>query len=515
MDEDEAARTIYNDGRGDCRIRYEDGTWVAVDVDTSGYDNWLEDAEELDPQEWYYKSLLKRYNSLRETLANVDPQKLAALAEADPDRFAKARIPSKRKDWLQTIEIKYPTPALAAQMWHANLFNALEYCAEALGGHDAISKQMSCWIWTLLALVGDKGTLEYRYAGRVRELGLKAGQLGLRLRNGNTVDSRKNNDGDDVEQWAVEDEGTDGEEDIEDIPEHESNVSEGANETSSEKAPMENGDKLSCLAETNIRSQLPLTLGVENIGLGKQLDGVDERAVTAAAPQDAKQHKRDDDAEMSISDDEGEVQEDSTSKHASEADDVEAARARLLAQLGERLVQTSVPAPSPGYHPGYQKHGPSGQGGRHRHNGKVCHDANCRITKRRNKVNGQDTYLEKASTPPSAPRFPSRAEAEVQRQKLREEELSKARGEGLEYDESPTTTKPQEEAVNQNQKPSSTPASTETKIQIGPSYDSSSDSHMNDVVPVDLNTRVTIDMILTVVAECYGQKDLLRYREMW
>jgi hypothetical protein len=32
---------------------------------------------------------------------------------------------------------------------------------------------------------------------------------------------------------------------------------------------------------------------------------------------------------------------------------------------------------------------------------------------------------------------------------------------------------------------------------------------------VDLNTRVTIDMILTVVGECYGQRDLLRFRETW
>lgn len=31
----------------------------------------------------------------------------------------------------------------------------------------------------------------------------------------------------------------------------------------------------------------------------------------------------------------------------------------------------------------------------------------------------------------------------------------------------------------------------------------------------DLNTSVTIDMILTIVAECFGQKDLLAYRRRW
>jgi len=32
---------------------------------------------------------------------------------------------------------------------------------------------------------------------------------------------------------------------------------------------------------------------------------------------------------------------------------------------------------------------------------------------------------------------------------------------------------------------------------------------------VDANTSVTIDMILTIVAECFGQKDLLAYRRRW
>jgi hypothetical protein len=31
----------------------------------------------------------------------------------------------------------------------------------------------------------------------------------------------------------------------------------------------------------------------------------------------------------------------------------------------------------------------------------------------------------------------------------------------------------------------------------------------------DINTKVTIDMILTIVAECFGQRDLLKYRGRW
>jgi hypothetical protein len=38
---------------------------------------------------------------------------------------------------------------------------------------------------------------------------------------------------------------------------------------------------------------------------------------------------------------------------------------------------------------------------------------------------------------------------------------------------------------------------------------------IGDVEIPDLNSKVTCDMILTVVAERYGQKDLLRFRDSW
>ena len=38
---------------------------------------------------------------------------------------------------------------------------------------------------------------------------------------------------------------------------------------------------------------------------------------------------------------------------------------------------------------------------------------------------------------------------------------------------------------------------------------------MTPLTESDWNTKVAIDMILTVVAECYGQKDLLEFRAAW
>jgi hypothetical protein len=40
-------------------------------------------------------------------------------------------------------------------------------------------------------------------------------------------------------------------------------------------------------------------------------------------------------------------------------------------------------------------------------------------------------------------------------------------------------------------------------------------SDREDASGADLNTTVTIGMILTIVAECYGQRDLLAYRRCW
>jgi hypothetical protein len=139
-----------------------------------------------------------------------------------------------------------------------------------------------------------------------------------------------------------------------------------------------------------------------------------------------------------------------------EAVDLEKARARLLAQLGDRLVQ-------PGIHTAEQS---SDSKGSHLSSGQISHD----VTQEQ----GQSATRS----------FPSRVEAERQRQLMREQERRK-------------------EAEKEK-----------IRVQQRDAKAVSKDlSH--SMTAVDMNTRVTIDMILTVVAECYGQKDLLKFREVW
>ncbi|KAF1952601.1 hypothetical protein CC80DRAFT_596419 [Byssothecium circinans] len=505
IEEDEEDRAMYGDGHGDFRAWYNDGTWVAVDLDDdAGYSDDSHDVKDLSPQEAYYRSLLNRYTNLRETLANADPKELAILVEADPEKYANVKIPSRRKQWLNVFEATFPTPALVAQITENKLYNALEFCTESLDCQNTISKKKSCWIWTLLALVGERGTLDYFRAGRVRELGQKAGQMGVGLRRGATIAKREDNEGNEVEEWEVDGQGTDGE-DAGDEADDETNEVEEAGPSKKSTNP-----------------QLPPTVGGGGADMGLRLDGTDGQEHDAT-PHAVGGDAGDESADMSLSEEDGEIQEEEEPiKPASEPSELEAARARLLAQLGGRLVTTSIPPSTPDF----KKHGESRAGGRHRHNGKTSKDTNSQGDKRRQKAHGTTAYPEESSSPP-AKVYPSREEAEKQRQKLREEELRRQSHGELAFAEESAETKTQRvssssslsddarKSIEQAELTSLPLTAAETKINAGHGHGPELDSESKDVVQVDLNTRVTIDMILTVVAECYGQKDLLRYREVW
>ncbi|KAF2131953.1 hypothetical protein P153DRAFT_364417 [Dothidotthia symphoricarpi CBS 119687] len=321
---DNSDRRTSLDAFGGQQALYRDGTWIAVDrefvaSDDSEYDS---DYHELDAQEECYKQLLGRFRALRNTYNEAHSQDPAQRKEAGFER-SDAQPPQSRHWWLYTLDREYPTLAQVFQMDDRTLYRGLEYCTHALDRFDTISGQKSCWIWTLLALAGDVGTLDHWKISRIRELGQKAGRLSRKLHSGQRFKDRQN-------------------------------------EAVAEK--------------------------------GKEVD-VDE---STEVPEDNEQDVQEKEDEHPTTDANGSevempVSEDGTHVDTNvEANDLEKARARLLAQLGDRLVQTGLPSSE---------------------DRKVPSDSNLPV--------------------------------------------------------------------------------------------------------VDSNTRVTIDMILTVVAECYGQRDLLSFREVW
>jgi hypothetical protein len=493
-------------------------------------DQWPENTEDLDGQEQYYKALLRRYEALRDTLANADSKKLARFAEADPSRYTDSKPPSTRKAWLRTLECDFPTLARVVHISEHNLFHALRYCAETLDRYEIISRQKSCWIWTLLALAGEVGTLDHYRIGRIRDLGHKAGQLGACLRSGarRRPVSDGGEDEDEDEEWSVDGEGTTGENE-EQNADLEANTVKNHDSDRILREAEEDGEDNEEVQEHSYDTHPNVPFALQNAtdSISAQLDGVGERKTDMHPQVEEENDGSDDSTDMSMSEDEGEIRENGRVEVEAEAPNIEEARARLLAQLGDRLIQPSIPSAKRSKQ-SMQAHHASRQGSRHYHNNKVCRDSDCYIAVTKTKEDQRTEGSGLKSAPPPVTVYPSRAEAEMQRQKMRDEALAKVKvNESLEYEDTPATVRLEatpafklsegslEAQTNTNggaEAAHSEPCLTDkvkAKKGEGPGAD------MEVIDATDLNTRVTVDMILTIVGECYGQRDLLRFREVW
>jgi hypothetical protein len=383
---------MYDAIHGDHRVIYEDGTWIARDPDYLQGDP-SDASEDLDPQEQYYTNLLRRYQSMRKTMdrpAKAPPS--PSTKKPNTKRIASA-VPKNRHAWLYVLDREYPTPTLVSGMTEEDVLAGLKYSAHSLDRFESITKQKSCWIWALLAKAPEAGTMDYLKIGCIRDLGHKAGQFGLRLRSAaeKPAEKSREDDEDDVEMRPPEEE--------DDVEEGEVDEGEEAYE------PPENTTPVVTEAQANGEAQRDVPADSEaEMSISSEEEG-EERQNLVPAPAQTPTLSRTNDTPHN-----------STKNEPASLED---ARARLLAQLGDRLVQ----APTTTAHDSPRQH------------------------------------------------FTSRAEAE----RYRDNDGSV-----------PTTAMPaKEEAVA-------------AEIDIP-----------------DLNTRVTIDMVLTVVAECYGQRDLLRFREIW
>ncbi|EUC41263.1 hypothetical protein COCMIDRAFT_106589 [Bipolaris oryzae ATCC 44560] len=364
---------------GTQRTVYNDGTWVALESESEGASEyWDGDVEDLDPQESCQWALIRRFYTLRNKLSTIREHKPPS-GKTTSSRKSQRSDQSGKHYWAEAIGRDYPALEEVTQMDESTLYVALHGCALSLDRSTEVSRQKSCWIWTLLALTGDFGTLDHERIGKIRDLGLAASRLVKRL-----------SDRSPEEQCAPEGETRDESDD-------------------------ESGDNSgSALVKEDDDSMVNADSGLES---GEVMDD------------DAG----DSGAEMAISEDEAETPD------AAEVGDLEKARARLLAQLGDRLVQPAVP--------------PS------------------------------DAPVET----PAASNFKllSRAEAERQRQEMR-------------------NNKPQKENVTR------APVSTSDAAQTN-----RAELQSTPLTESDVETRAAIDMILTVVAECYGQRDLLKFRKAW
>jgi hypothetical protein len=439
---------MYNSGRGDMRAVYEDGAWIARDkwAPESTPSGSTDDLSELDPQEQYYKQLLRRYEAQRKHFQRPPSPAQPSRPKKDTEERVITRIPWSRHEWLHVLDREYPTPALLSGFDEQNVFRGLKYCAHSLDRFESITRQKGCWIWALLAKAPEVGVLDYMKAGSIRDLGHKAGQFSTRLRSGTARRPHSDEESEEEGEWEAEGDGIE-----EEVSEH-SSAAESSEARASEKED-----------------------------LSMALNG-----------HTSKEHvSEESEADMSMSEDEA--------PRKAEPKTLEEARERLLAQLGDRLVQPATSS--------------------------ITQDSGMEKTE---KIDGvipeaeEGEIKDQEGAAQSKKVFNSRHEAEIYRQQLREKEQEKAQEKAQEQAQEHVHGKGQEhvQAKTQNQANKHEPdIATQQEDQLqreaANTSTSTSDVEPKELKIPDLNTRVTIDMILTVVAERYGQRDLLRFRELW
>jgi hypothetical protein len=358
---------------------FHEGTWIALDEHHGDQpsDRGSEEASAPSPQDRLYELLLKRYQNLRAMLTTIveggehaKTQNLPALADL-ADLLMSERnsaYQNKRKSkrvWPIVINKEFPTLDFLQRMDDSNVYSALDVCTDQVGRAASISPQLSCWMWTLLASVGDVGTLDNGKISRIRDLGQKVGLLGTRLRNGSSQHRRLSED-------------------------------EEGNSTRTEiKSSTKSG----------------VCEGAVEEDAGEMEEHINTQGNDGAVVSEASVELIDVPGNMpSIQMTPPELVEAEADRSAAEASEFEQARARLLTQLGDRLVQAQLPSP---------------------------------VTSPKLDVSHEE----------------------------------------VDY-------KGSDGALSENRDDSAG-------------------------FEADSNTRAAIDMVLTIVAECFGQKDLLEYRRRW
>jgi hypothetical protein len=404
---------------------YQDGAWIAVDEGYEAMYNEDDEFDDPDLQELYYKMLIKRFETLRRTLRNPEVYKSGQKSDVEANQSTPVNPPSNRHDWLYILDREFPTLAQISQLDEKNIRRGIEYCVNAMDRFDTISDQKSCWIWTLLALSSDIETLDSRKMSHIRDLGNKASQLSISLHQG--VVRQKFEDEHDLLYPEPAVEGLDNNLEVNKAGPYKAKVEDDSSGT----GPV----RLVANEHTEFTAE-----NTSNEHPSETQSGVQTQTRDSDAP--------------GISADTGESSDIGTND-----DSLERARARLLAQLGDNLVQAGIPTSAQTLN-NTDKMRRNNNEQLHPNSDDVQHEIKTRV-------------------------LPSRAEAERQRQMMRK----------------------------QNSSTDAVKVGNSSHSECSVDVPAVAEDHSS--YPVDSNTRITIDMILTVVAECYGQKDLLKSRKPW
>ncbi|KAK3985951.1 hypothetical protein QBC44DRAFT_334165 [Cladorrhinum sp. PSN332] len=188
-DDDQGDRSLYENGVGDSRGYYHDGAYTAApsppasvpespvpNTDWSSPD--MVAAQNRALRDAYYASLTKSFLSLRAILHQEPSSKLIAALPKDHGTEVGSFGARSWTFRVWTTRIRHTDP-LPVQIAALDRQSVLKLIRIILGGKFIrrgyeLRERTSRWIWALLARLPDRGELGYDEVGWVRELGKRA-----------------------------------------------------------------------------------------------------------------------------------------------------------------------------------------------------------------------------------------------------------------------------------------------------------------------------------------------------
>ncbi|TGJ83658.1 hypothetical protein E0Z10_g5116 [Xylaria hypoxylon] len=367
-EEQQADRTLYDDGVGDFRGYYHDGAYVACpdggwdegEGDEEYYDEDFEENEQDeaksesddDPdasesaedrprnsgadeiRDAYFTSITNQYLALRKILQAEPPDSaLHALPATNPTEVGEwKRGVDTFQRWEGRLRGTDPLPAQIAAMHKDSVFRLLRVllACKFLRKRTQLRERTSRWIWALLARLPDGGELDYMEVGWIRELGKRAVLLMVSLaelevlREHYDVAGSGPDDQDEYEADIDVDDCFD--EDLsQDLP----------IDVSSAPTPEDTGEHV----EHDLNPNTSITRGNAHQAPHSSTNPNHE---TSSAPLHTQSPDNASDVEMQLDSDmeDGEVaDEPPTPLHSDPVADIETAKARLLARLNDETIE--------------------------------------------------------------------------------------------------------------------------------------------------------------------------------
>lgn len=325
-DEDESVdRSIYASGVGDSRGYYYDGAYTAAPYTDSCSGKGDNDGGERDTdtdavalREAYYSSLASQFTALRRLLHQDPPASALQSLPRDHETEVGPFGPNSRTFRLWTNRLRYTDP-LPAQIAAMDKGSALKLLRIILGGKFLrrgyeLRERTSRWIWSLLARLPDRGEMGHTDVGWVREIGKRAVLMLISI--AQMAALREEVDDDiDRNEYHGDEEGTEDDE-----------------EFLEEMAPEEDDSE-------------PPSSRTHTSEPGPKTTNGGQTATTPPRPKAPQVVNNDGEMDMDLDFEEGEVPDSPILETDTKAD-IEAARARLLAQLDSTESKDGMPSPT-------------------------------------------------------------------------------------------------------------------------------------------------------------------------